>query len=257
LASPDLMSFLILYTIMFVGFVLMGWLIFGADTIYFNNFANSWESCWNFVLGNPPPTEVLVQSNRVVGPIYFAVFSVYVYFVLVNMFVAILNDAYNNVQRRGAYTPVRRKVVRKARRIFNRVKNTIKGKKMLSAKRLIEQMKDVRILDKEEVTLAEMKNALGGGATDEQAKELLDIHAKLHDGDVDPAIFGDLQLTNFSTRGTLRGKSLKSRKSTISVLTTEEEPDYPSSVKDELAVLHKKIDALTKLLTSEEDLVVK
>jgi hypothetical protein len=34
--------------------------------------------------------------------------------------------------------------------------------------------------------------ALGIGATDEQAKELLEIHRKLHDGNYDPSIFEEV-----------------------------------------------------------------
>jgi len=245
-ASPELFSFLVMFFIVFLGFILMGWLTFGADTAYFSTFGNAWGSCWNFVLGNPPDSNVLNLSNRVLGPLFFTIFTIFVYFILINMFIAILNDAYDTVHRRSSHVPVRRQVAKKAKRFINNIKNTIRGRKMLSAKRLIEQMKDVRILDKDEVTLEEMKNALGSGATDQQAKELLDIHAKLHNGDYDPAIFGDIPLSNIS-RGTIRSRGQKSRRSTVSTMTSEEDDDG-GSLREELSALHKKMDAITKLL---------
>ena len=41
----------------------------------------------------------LERSNRVIGPIYFILYVFFVFFVLVNMFIAIINDTYSDVRK--------------------------------------------------------------------------------------------------------------------------------------------------------------
>ena len=40
----------------------------------------------------------LEQANRVLGPIYFILYVFFVFFVLLNMFLAIINDTYSEVK---------------------------------------------------------------------------------------------------------------------------------------------------------------
>ncbi|VEL41502.1 unnamed protein product [Protopolystoma xenopodis] len=40
----------------------------------------------------------LQSANRVIGPIYFVVYVFFVFFVLINMFIAIINDTYDEVK---------------------------------------------------------------------------------------------------------------------------------------------------------------
>jgi hypothetical protein len=40
----------------------------------------------------------LEQANRVLGPIYFLLYVFFVFFVLLNMFLAIINDTYSEVK---------------------------------------------------------------------------------------------------------------------------------------------------------------
>jgi len=258
-ASLEIISFLVMFFIMFLGFLLMGWLTFGPDTAFFNTFGNAFGSCWNFVLGNPPDYTVLTQSNRVLGPLFFTLFTIFVFFIMINMFIAILNDAYDTVHRKSSHIHFRRTVAKKTRRMIHAIKNTFQGKQKLSAKKLIEQMKDISVLDKGEVTLEEMKRALGGGATDEQARELLDVHAKLHNGDYDPAIFGDIPLGTQSSISTLRSRSSRSsqfsrssrsRRSTTSAVGNQNDDDdeEEDSLREELRSLHEKLDDISKQL---------
>jgi len=42
--------------------------------------------------------QALQQANRILGPAYFIVYVFFVFFVLLNMFLAIINDTYSEVK---------------------------------------------------------------------------------------------------------------------------------------------------------------
>src|SRR5271163_4882520 len=57
-----------IFLIFVFGFIFMGWLTFGADLQAYNTFPNSFNTCWNFLLGNTPDWGDMASSNRVLGP---------------------------------------------------------------------------------------------------------------------------------------------------------------------------------------------
>lgn len=107
-----------MFLIILFGFLFFGWLTFGPDIYQFNGFANSLGTLWQFLIGNPPDYDQLALSNRVLGPIvcsvlylfyldsfshsiqYYALFTVFVFFILVNMFVAIVSNSFDLVANR-------------------------------------------------------------------------------------------------------------------------------------------------------------
>jgi len=70
-AGADLVGFLFIFLILIFGFVFMGWVAFGQDIQGYNNFSNSFGTCWNFLLGNPPDYNAMSASNRILGPFFF------------------------------------------------------------------------------------------------------------------------------------------------------------------------------------------
>jgi hypothetical protein len=68
-ARGELITFLAVFLIILVGFVLMAWITFGVELAYFNGFVSSLGTCWEFIIGNPPDYFELYKVNRALGPI--------------------------------------------------------------------------------------------------------------------------------------------------------------------------------------------
>jgi len=97
-AGSDLITFTLVFFIILLGFIFMGWLVFGTDDPDFQGFVTTLGTNWQFLIGNPPDYGSMYQSNRALGPIYFALFTIFVFFVLVNMFVAIVGESYQAIR---------------------------------------------------------------------------------------------------------------------------------------------------------------
>ncbi|KAN0033248.1 hypothetical protein ACTA71_002672 [Dictyostelium dimigraforme] len=93
----QLITFTIMFCIMLLGFLFSGWLTFGTDIPSFNGFVTSLGTLLQFIIGNPPDYEAMSYTNRALGPIYFLLFTIFMFFILVNMFVAIISDSYQNI----------------------------------------------------------------------------------------------------------------------------------------------------------------
>ncbi|KAM9986099.1 hypothetical protein ACTFIZ_004358 [Dictyostelium cf. discoideum] len=93
----QLVTFTIMFCIMMLGFLFSGWLTFGTDIASFNGFVTSLGTLLQFIIGNPPDYEAMSYTNRALGPIYYLLFTIFMFFILVNMFVAIISDSYQNI----------------------------------------------------------------------------------------------------------------------------------------------------------------
>jgi hypothetical protein len=103
-ASGDLLAFIIFFFIMFIGFVFTGNLLFGTALSNFRTVGRAFLTCFQMLLGEFTYEEMEERGNRVLAPIYFGLFMVLVFFVLVNMFVAIVTDSYALVHEQVAQT---------------------------------------------------------------------------------------------------------------------------------------------------------
>jgi hypothetical protein len=74
-----------------------GYLAFSADIADFRSFDHSLLTCFRAVVGDLDYDE-LAQANIVFGPMFYILYYVTVLLVLVNVFLAILNDAYSRVR---------------------------------------------------------------------------------------------------------------------------------------------------------------
>lgn len=160
----------------------MGWITFGSDTVMFNTFSSSFATCWGFIMGNAPDYDTLSNSNRVLGPAFFTLFSVFVFFILANMFIAIISDSFSEVHSNG------KKQVKLTDEIEKTVLALVSKFKLLvlpkeqKPKRILDLLKNMvnpEILSQENVTLSEMKSAIGKDATNADARELITWHKKL------------------------------------------------------------------------------
>eukprot|EP00300_Choanocystis_sp_HF-7_P011897 c17658_g1_i1.p1 GENE.c17658_g1_i1~~c17658_g1_i1.p1 ORF type:complete len:710 (-),score=173.25 c17658_g1_i1:21-2150(-) len=92
-------SFVFVVTVIIVifGFSQSGVLIWGNDLEGFRTFIDSFYSLLRILLGDFDFAP-MKRSNRLMGPLYFVFFVVLVVFILLNMFLAILDEAFGDVQ---------------------------------------------------------------------------------------------------------------------------------------------------------------
>jgi len=179
---------------------------------------------------------------------------------MVNMFIAILNDALGQVHKKSPPSKgVTHAIARKVKRMASSIKNLTSRKQMLPIKKLIEGMKDPSVLNKEHITLEEMRAAIGSGATDSQAKELKAIHEKLHEGEYDPELMKDIPLSIPSSARSKASLSDNDRDENDDKSTgatprdnSSRDDDAIAKLAAEVSRLHKKIDVLTDLLLQQQ-----
>lgn len=95
--AKDLAGFAVMFFIVFLAFAQLGYLIFGTQVKDFSSFESAIFTLFRIILGDFNFHE-LEAANRVLGPIYFILYVFFVFFVLLNMFLAIINDTYSEVK---------------------------------------------------------------------------------------------------------------------------------------------------------------
>jgi polycystin 2 len=95
--AKDLGGFSVMFFIIFLAFAQLGYLIFGTQVKDFRSFPDAIFTLFRIILGDFNFHE-LEAANRVLGPIYFILYVFFVFFVLLNMFLAIINDTYSEVK---------------------------------------------------------------------------------------------------------------------------------------------------------------
>merc|ERR1719284_1506633 len=81
----------------FFAFAQLGYLLFGTQVEDFSSFSNAIFTLLRTILGDFNFNEI-EQANRILGPIFFMTYVFFVFFVLLNMFLAIINDTYSEVK---------------------------------------------------------------------------------------------------------------------------------------------------------------
>jgi polycystin 2 len=95
--SKDLMGFGVMFSIVFFAFAQLGYLLFGGQVENFKDFTTCLLTLFRIIVGDFD-FDQLEAANRVLGPIYFIIYVFFVFFVLLNMFLAIINDTYAEVK---------------------------------------------------------------------------------------------------------------------------------------------------------------
>lgn len=95
--AKDILGFFIMFYIVFFAFAQLGYLLFGATTPDYSTFTTTCFTLFRIILGDFDfPT--LMANAPTMGPIYFLSYVFFVFFVLLNMFLAIINDTYADVK---------------------------------------------------------------------------------------------------------------------------------------------------------------
>ncbi|XP_057704078.1 polycystic kidney disease 2-like 1 protein isoform X2 [Corythoichthys intestinalis] len=95
--AKDIVGFAIMFFIVFFAYAQLGYLLFGTEVETFSTFLKCIFTQFRIILGDFD-YDAIDRANRVLGPIYFVTYVFFVFFVLLNMFLAIINDTYSEVK---------------------------------------------------------------------------------------------------------------------------------------------------------------
>ncbi|XP_066535300.1 polycystin-2-like protein 1 [Hoplias malabaricus] len=95
--ATDILGFAVMFFIVFFAYAQLGYLLFGTEVISFSTFQKCIFTQFRIILGDFD-YDGIERANRVLGPIYFFTYVFFVFFVLLNMFLAIINDTYSEVK---------------------------------------------------------------------------------------------------------------------------------------------------------------
>ncbi|XP_022232185.2 polycystic kidney disease 2-like 2 protein [Drosophila obscura] len=93
----DLAGFSLMFGIVFLAYAQLGLLLFGTKHPDFDTFTTSILTMVRMILGDFQ-YKLIEQANRVLGPIYFLTYILLMFFILLNMFLAIIMETYNSVK---------------------------------------------------------------------------------------------------------------------------------------------------------------
>uniref|UniRef100_A0A8C4ZLN4 Polycystin-2 n=1 Tax=Gadus morhua TaxID=8049 RepID=A0A8C4ZLN4_GADMO len=95
--AKDLVGFAIMFFIIFLAYAQLAYLVFGTQVNDFSSFKNSIFTQFRIILGDFEFSEI-EETNPILGPVYFTTFIFFIFFILMNMFLAIINDTYSEVK---------------------------------------------------------------------------------------------------------------------------------------------------------------
>ncbi|XP_028834029.1 polycystin-2 isoform X2 [Denticeps clupeoides] len=95
--AKDLIGFAIMFFIIFLAYAQLAYLVFGTQVNDFSTFQACIFTQFRIILGDFDFSEI-EEANGVLGPIYFTTFVFFMFFILLNMFLAIINDTYSEVK---------------------------------------------------------------------------------------------------------------------------------------------------------------
>ncbi|XP_074647871.1 polycystin-2-like isoform X2 [Tubulanus polymorphus] len=96
-SAKDLAGFFVMFFIIFFAFAQLGYLIFGTQIRDFKSFFDAVFTLLRIILGDFDFHE-MERAHYILGPLYFLLYVFFVFFVLINMFLAIINDTYSEVK---------------------------------------------------------------------------------------------------------------------------------------------------------------
>ncbi|KAF1756231.1 hypothetical protein GCK72_012684 [Caenorhabditis remanei] len=96
-SAKDIGGFAVMFAVFFFAFAQFGYLCFGTQIADYSNLYNSAFALLRLILGDFN-FSALENCNRFFGPAFFVAYVFFVSFILLNMFLAIINDSYVEVK---------------------------------------------------------------------------------------------------------------------------------------------------------------
>lgn len=87
---------------MLFGFSICGFITFGRYSSYFSTFGNSWTTCFNLFLGDTSPDGTMPDNIAFGWKVYYYTYLLITFFILLNILLAIIVDAYVEVKDAGS-----------------------------------------------------------------------------------------------------------------------------------------------------------
>jgi len=108
LAAADLFHFFVLFFIIFFGYAIMGYLVFGNAIETFSTVPDAIMTCFEFLLGeigvNGELKELQKPWHYISGQVFFWSYAILVQQILLNFVLAIIVDAYSEVKEQSQET---------------------------------------------------------------------------------------------------------------------------------------------------------
>ncbi|TMW57912.1 hypothetical protein Poli38472_013386 [Pythium oligandrum] len=128
MATRDLMGFLVIFNLIFLGYSAMGSFAFGFALEEFSTISNSYATCFRMLAGELDYPR-LHQANPRLAPVFIVTFVVLVFQILVNMFVAILSEYYESAKDEDDDDDVEYDVLTRVRQYLKAFSPTVVVKK--------------------------------------------------------------------------------------------------------------------------------
>ncbi|KAK6749762.1 hypothetical protein RB195_002020 [Necator americanus] len=119
-STKDIGGFAVMFAVFFFAYAQFGYLVFGTQIADYSTFYNAVFALLRTILGDFN-FNALERTNRILGPVFFITYVFFVFFVLLNMFLAIINDSYVEVKAElarqqdgeGIFDWIRKKLTRR------------------------------------------------------------------------------------------------------------------------------------------------
>ncbi|KAG8463747.1 hypothetical protein KFE25_004020 [Diacronema lutheri] len=174
-AFNDLVSFLLMFMIVFTGFMQAFQLSFGQDLHEFAGSAASFYTLFGVLSGDVNLNE-LRAANKLLGPLLFLGYAIFIIFVLLNMFVAIVTSAYAKAKKELKEDPTMGKLyktIRYTSSLFVSVA-TKQYKFLILAIRSRKTQREISLAIRDGiVTLAELREILKSSKLGEKSDKFL------------------------------------------------------------------------------------
>ncbi|XP_047124917.1 polycystin-2 isoform X1 [Hydra vulgaris] len=95
--AKDIAGFSVMFFIVFFAYALWGYLLLGPQLADYSTYLNSIFACFRIILGDFAWSDINGAAPSM-GPIFFISYVFMVFFILINMFLAIINDTYSEVK---------------------------------------------------------------------------------------------------------------------------------------------------------------
>ncbi|XP_048586151.1 polycystic kidney disease protein 1-like 2 isoform X1 [Nematostella vectensis] len=97
-SSGSITTYAIVFLIDMIAFAFVAILVLGITIENYSDFVEALSSLFQMFLGAEIDFQEIQSANRIIGPVFFFTYMITMIFILINMFVAILNDSYDSVR---------------------------------------------------------------------------------------------------------------------------------------------------------------
>jgi len=192
--APDVLAFQFMFLIVFFAYAQYGYLLFGPKLYDFHSFSQASYTLLRTMLGDFD-FPAFVSAHKVLGPGYFIFYIFVVFFILLNMFLAIINDTYSEVKAEMQLTKLQFEITDLFARGYNNVLGSVAMRnKMIDVENAIKlanedgnvTFDEIRIeLKKCDFSNAEIEMFFGKSDKDGDGEITIDESNEQFDSDVD------------------------------------------------------------------------